>query len=1661
MAYIKQRSNYVLQTKHKTTNNGTIWERDITTVGGLNSFGSGQYPIYQSSNFILTVNMDNNLSRYIERYGWEENENGVTWTLADVEHVNNTITQEENQSIKLKGDIRSLKDFSYFGSSVELIRSSINHIITTFPGEVCTIYDIENTPIYHSYIKITKYDEKTREVLETENIHDKIMLENPFGLDLHTIEVDSATYQANQLKFFACGSETWGNFQIICNDIPYEISDVSVTPEQYDIVTENVECDIKNMLTATVSIITNQEKEFTIYVVNDENNDIIYLTDKPSNNEHWSIRPKDKYLQDFYKNLNLFEQMLVNPNTEPKHTLTLEVLSDGDYSYNVDIKRFTFPTSYGGYNLDIESFEYQQYIDALVYVANYYDENFCDNIYRSMTHESIKNLDYAVKRSFEENEEERNVEGTGRMQKVLRLIAREFDEIKFYIDNLRNANIISYDDVYNLPDYFYSDTVKTEGWDIFNVTPLDLTEYVSIGGAKYYRNTDNYGFINSISGFNDGSVTEGRFEELTNTATINGTDYILGRTFAQNDKLTIKPYDKNLFSGFEEGYFLTCVCSEDGKTDNGLEYQKVSATANKAYLYDECSDTVRTRIKPYTSQKDYTMEEVNNHFLKMLKLNSRALLKRKGTIEGVEMMLSLFGLKSKRFCDTIGADLSYDYEISERITFTPCIVDPYNQAHGMHLIDWYNSTKLISYNSDSYMQGKYEPYQGLPVDYIYTNENSETSDRILFPYFSSHREIDGNPYYQMNGGWLNKYPYQFDKDNNIVSHDIIQFNEPNKTLFTETMNSVKSVKSLQDMLNLPIEELLNGTVCYVDDLSTDYIAIEGNVYPIYTEVITRNGSSFVASYITLEVVNHSVKIGQQVFDENITISNAHLDCEWLLGGQYVDLNELPNGHMLKLYIITNGLYETIEEDQVISEDSSIKKADSPNSISGNSEYLEYSSAVANMWKGAVSATTEYYTVYTYLEVKMPYITAVKYKKTAENFGFISGGTQLFVILTDENGVEVDSLGEESIIDTPFNVELKRLNNPSHYFKLTDLGSKFELGGEGWNQLDETDYDYLIANSIINYTNGNNPHRGNFKYDNGYEYIKYFTQLFKFALEDDRFDSRCYKNYVGMYEIELDNISQIGFQNLEPDSECSAEYPTYPSSKVQFFGEKYTKVLEEDAEVEKRLFYQENLNKAVPSGYSGYTLLDMPEYEFVKDIEPQSISGMTMKSGNLGKFITTYEEVEVAGEKVQRPRYTSTMEQSVPLFQTVTNYGITDQIINTKVVDLTFRIYENENYSKQALEQTKYFDSVIVPYVTQMIPSNTILRIKYEKAKVPTIVTTLNVSEDGEVMILGDTSYLEFIKDIIIDNKTVNEDNNKTYLTKGEHTIKYTINGQLNSLNGLFKDCKNLTSVKFINLDTSLVTDMSDMFKGCSNLTTLDLTSFDCSSVTSFSDMCYDCKNLTTIKFNKDLTFDSLETTAKMFYNCQKLEKITFPEFGETYNLTDTSYMFYSCFAITDLQSVVESLETSSVTNMGNMFERCSGLTELDLTTFDTSSVTNMSSMFRVCSKLANLIISEFDTSSVTTMNSMFRNCSSLTSLDLSGFDLQKVEHLEHTFRNCDNLTSITILGGAPSSDCLYSGMTTGLPTTGTLTLSTATADTFGTFSKYFRQNGLFWGIKAI
>ena len=146
--------------------------------------------------------------------------------------------------------------------------------------------------------------------------------------------------------------------------------------------------------------------------------------------------------------------------------------------------------------------------------------------------------------------------------------------------------------------------------------------------------------------------------------------------------------------------------------------------------------------------------------------------------------------------------------------------------------------------------------------------------------------------------------------------------------------------------------------------------------------------------------------------------------------------------------------------------------------------------------------------------------------------------------------------------------------------------------------------------------------------------------------------------------------------------------------------------------------------------------------------------------------------------------------------------------------------------------------------------------------------------------------------------------------------------------------------------------------------------------------------------------------SNMFSRCSKLQNIFGLENFNTTNVTNMGGMFSGCNKLTTLD--ISNFDTSKVTNMVNMFRDCSSLTTLDVSNFDTSKVTNMASMFNNCNKLTTLDVSNFDTAKVTNMNSMFSGCSSLTTLDVSNFDTTNVTNMNSMFWNCTSLTTLDV-----------------------------------------------------
>ena len=146
----------------------------------------------------------------------------------------------------------------------------------------------------------------------------------------------------------------------------------------------------------------------------------------------------------------------------------------------------------------------------------------------------------------------------------------------------------------------------------------------------------------------------------------------------------------------------------------------------------------------------------------------------------------------------------------------------------------------------------------------------------------------------------------------------------------------------------------------------------------------------------------------------------------------------------------------------------------------------------------------------------------------------------------------------------------------------------------------------------------------------------------------------------------------------------------------------------------------------------------------------------------------------------------------------------------------------------------------------------------------------------------------------------------------------------------------------------------------------------------------------------------------MFKNCSALQSVDLTNFN-TSNVKDMGWIFDTCRS---LQSVgdLSNWDISNLTNMNAMFYRCSSLQSLgDLSNWDTSKVTSMNGVFSGCSSLQTLDVSGWETSKVTNVGSMFYDCKSLQTLDLSNWDTSNVTNINYMFIDCKNLT--TLIGG--------------------------------------------------
>ena len=288
--------------------------------------------------------------------------------------------------------------------------------------------------------------------------------------------------------------------------------------------------------------------------------------------------------------------------------------------------------------------------------------------------------------------------------------------------------------------------------------------------------------------------------------------------------------------------------------------------------------------------------------------------------------------------------------------------------------------------------------------------------------------------------------------------------------------------------------------------------------------------------------------------------------------------------------------------------------------------------------------------------------------------------------------------------------------------------------------------------------------------------------------------------------------------------------------------------------------------------------------------------------------------------------------------------------------------------------------------------------------------------------------------------------------------------KVSRMSAMFDSCNKLTSLDLSSFNTANVTNMNDMFFACTQLKTIYVRpEWSTSAVTTSSEMFMNC---TSIKGGQGTTYDANHIDATYahidggmsnpgyltglteVYACYTPENTTLTFYrdgqrtfrpGTTYDLNEgnnnpgwytdetnanvtkvvfapsfayarptTTYRWFARMAILTSITGMSYLNTSEVTNMGNMFGGCESLTSLDVSSFNTANVTDMAGMFSDCDALTSLDLRSFNTSRVTDMEGMFGGSYRLTDLDVSNFNTSRVTNMHQMFIGCDALTSLDL-----------------------------------------------------
>lgn len=318
-------------------------------------------------------------------------------------------------------DISQVLNFSLYGSLSKRFSVSVTKIINYFPASI----DVEQ-------FNINLLSGYTAENISYDSVNDETYFEvnvnrffNPFGIDYSVNSKNNITYSEIAISRYRDISSTYLDYCIDINDNIYKV--LSFSPSE-------------SLLSGSLAF---------------------YVQGNPFSGASqtilpYKIRPNDYVVDRIFKDsFDEIEQYLLNRLIDPIYTAIFQIPEQNDYGqFYLDKRQVTWPRE-GSWNLDIRTPAFDTYLEELQNVADIMDSFKTNLISRFLVSDSLKEFDTLGRK----------------VESILQIYGRSFDEIKKFIDGIAYVNSVNYNPSNDIPSQLLVNLAKTLGWDT-NISPI-------------------------------------------------------------------------------------------------------------------------------------------------------------------------------------------------------------------------------------------------------------------------------------------------------------------------------------------------------------------------------------------------------------------------------------------------------------------------------------------------------------------------------------------------------------------------------------------------------------------------------------------------------------------------------------------------------------------------------------------------------------------------------------------------------------------------------------------------------------------------------------------------------------------------------------------------------------------------------------------------------------------------------------------------------------------------------------------------------------------------------------------------------------------------------------------------------------------------------------